>query len=92
MTEKYTSPDRLLLQQLAQAPKGIQPTLLKIATHESTKVTTDGPTLFLGIPYETLQDALHESQLTRRRDLAVASVILIGTMVITTLVIILLRG
>lgn len=90
--EKYTSPDRQLLRELSQAPKSIQPTLLKIATHEATNVTSNDGGLALTVPFSTLQEALYQHQQAHRRDLTIALMILLGVMAVTAAVIILLRG
>jgi hypothetical protein len=90
--DKYTSPDRQLLRELAQAPKSIQPTLLKIATNEGTSVTSGDAGLALSVPFNTLQEALFQHQQAHRKDLTIALTILVSVMVITAAVIILLRG
>ena len=90
--DKYTSPERQLLQVLAQAPKNIQPTLLKLSTNEGTSVTSTDAGLSLTIPFDNIQEILWQHQRAYRKDLTIALSILMGVAAITASVIILLRG
>jgi len=91
-TTPYVSPDRQLLQELAQAPKGIQPTLMSISSNEGTTVSVADGRLCLTLSFHDLQEAIWQAQKTNRRDLTIAVTILACVMVITAALVILLRG